>query len=512
MSPVSYGKTFVGTTSSIALAQPFIVRPGPARGGIPFGKDIMDGGSRVTLDLMGWGKAGATHSTRVGVFGQLRAGKSACMKAITRRLAPSQVTDEDGIPVDFSIRANDRKMGEYAELTRVLHSHTITVGSGEDSIRFNPFDPMLNMGEVHMVDIAMQYAQDAKGESLRRHEPLAMQVGVYKMLQSGHPSVEALEEILWNMQLTWLSDYLTSNSIVLASAATESPIDTMAERMAPLQGAATPGFIGTVNTSDFLEDAGLCAGYLARITRGNYGRAIGGAGSMIDQLSQRMTTIVWGDSNDRAQDLVEATLHRWKIVARHSQDKRLRRIIPHLEISDETNKALTRVSGVYLRALSEEMRDARADHTAALVASQYLRDFYSAGGSDPTLQGLAKGINDAFAGRIIFRQPDDDDVLHDLTRYMSDLDARWCTRLPRGYAALVVPNYPTRFVRVILTPSDRRITYSDQANDRQVASRRSVWDDPDFLARAVILGHEIPASHKHLVEPPTTTHQEEEVQ
>lgn len=486
---ISHGKTLQGTPESAALMSPFVTPASPHPQGVLIGLELMFN-FPVPLDLYLARQLRLTHSARYQVSGQLDSGKSAFMKALARRTARMKAFDDpdDPTPVDLRVLIHDRKMGEYRALTETLHSTVIRIGGNE---RFNPFDPRLSMGEVHMVDIAANLCEMAKGNPLTGYEPLALQIGVYMMLQTHQhaPSIERLETIIMNLTADDIRAYYRSNSIVLSAATDQSTTETMAHRMERFQS-NQPEKIGTLNVGNFMDEAGLVASYLGQLRAGRFGRVLGGEASMFDRLTQRVTTIEWEESNQQAQDAVEGILWKWRSVAKYNRD--LIKLIPHLEIGDEEGKARGR-SPLHLRFMSEAMRDARALHTAGLYATQFVTDTNIAGGDDPSLQAMAEGIENAVAGRIIFQQPNEPAILERLAHYgFSDLDAERVTRMPPFCAAFKLPYQPPIFLRTVLTASDRNITYSNKEGDKMVARRQHATDDPEYVRRARLLGVEVP--------------------
>lgn len=483
---ISHGKTARGTIEAGSLDQPYTVPTVVGRPGALVGLEVLHN-VPVAVDMYGGMNAGETHSTQYLLTGQLNSGKSALSKSLTRRMSLWKGVEPDGRPCEFRTQTFDRKMGEYTKATESLGSEIITLSGGYEGIRFNPFDPVLNMGEVHTVDIAANYAQHAKGEPLDIDEKTAVQVAAYKMLKSPHkPSAELFERMCLTLELSDRDEYYKSNSIVLDAASELSVIDTMAKRMASYQLQAQEQ-----DSRSFLLAARRVGRYYGEILRGSYGGVIGGDGSMIDALSQRMTTIVVGSANLGAQDLVYGTLLRWRTIARHSKNPDLMRIIPHLMVSDEEHKAM--VSPWHITAKSEEMRDARATMTAGITITQYERDLGAAGGLNESLRAMAKGIEEAVAARIMFRIPNNPESIERVMRIGLSEEYAWrLTQLPDGYAMFKQPNKSAAIIRVVLTDSDLSITYSNQANDTVVDSRKSAFEDPHFRARALAVGMKIP--------------------
>lgn len=484
---VSFGKTFIGTNEDAALCQPFVIAPKPHPAGVIIGLDVMLN-TVVTFDPYLATHVDQTHSKVYGVTGQVKYGKSAFMKMVARRLSKLKAFDDSDRrePVPFRMWIRDRKMGEYASLTKKLRSHVIKFG--QNGVKLNPFDARLNMGEVHAIDMAVELAAAGKGAPLVRYEPLALQVALHLMMNdhAHEPSIERLEYTALSLTMSDVADYYRSNSVLLGDIVEQSTTDLMAQRMLEL-ASKTPDMIGNITASSFREDAGLVAGYLGSIARGPYGRIIGGEGSMYDELTKPVVTLEWDSSNQAGQDLAEGTLYKWRSIARHNRE--LVKLIPHLEIGDEEHKAYN--SPMYLRFRSEASREARAFHTAELSATQYTgTDTDIAGGNDPSLQALARGIENAMAGRFVFRQPENDPVA--LERLVavgfSELDAERTTRLPRGWCAFKLPDRPPSWLRVLLTESDRRITYTEGESDKMVEGRRPAEADPIYRERMKLLG------------------------
>jgi len=463
-------RTFRGTPESAALMQPWVA-PSPAnRGGIFLGVNLRTRKPEY-FDPWQLKMDGTISSTQFAVYGDKGGGKTTFQKAMAIRGQSLQAGMINGVPDSIRTRINDRKpedgRPEYEAITEFLHSLTIRLNQ---QASINVFDPKMNMTEFDLNETTVNICEQISGAKLIRFQPLAIQVGIHRMLQlmPDKASPEMLEYILRYLNAADLQDYFDS----ISSGLDEQYEAAIAERGDTLPAESRPvRREHNIPFEVFQHDAALVSSYLGRLLRGDYGGIIGGTGSLRDALSQPMVTFDWSGVNEQARTLLMSMFWKWQTVALNNNDLSL---IPHLDFSDEEADALTNL--MYVRFQAAFVKKARAFHTASFRAVQYRRDIARAGADGSEIRALCEGILLGMGAEFYFRQPEDDNVLDDMVkRGISEQDARYLTNinLPPGVVGVKYPNRPFELIQILIGPTEMELVKTNAAAER-MANRQPV--------------------------------------
>lgn len=472
-------RPFKTIPKATALFTPFIAPGHPNLHGIPLGRDLRTD-ALLYFDPWLLKAEGLIHSTIFLILGDKGFGKSTLQKALVMRLLALQAGVVDGVPQDMRARIHDRKHieghAEYQAVTGALHSIVYELNRVG---LVNILDPLMGMDEADLVEVGINVCEAVNKAPLQGFQPLAVQVGVNKMLLEAPDatSPELLEVTLRGLTLQDINQYFAaSNQRTLRSFK-----ETLADRPEFLrQLKLTMDRPHHIPEVEFQRDATLVSSYLGRLLRGDYGRIFGGRNSLRAALTDPAATWDWTGVNDNARTLLAAMLWKWTGVAQANNDLDL---IPHVNIGDEEHEAFRIL--IYLRFLSDTVKKARSLRTADFRSTQYITALTGAGSEDSEIRNLAQGIVMGTGGYFIARPPSNNEAeLEHLSRLgISNLDIEFLTTAPVGCFGFKLPDRPLVLFQLFLTPFEAELMATDQATTF-MTTRIPVWDSVELERRA----------------------------
>jgi hypothetical protein len=461
------GKAFAGTPEDAALMQPWIT---PARlntRGANLGIDARSGRAFWfdPWDLM-------TRRIITGLLfltiGVRDSGKSALMIKIILQLMLRQAGQIDGTPQEMTARITTRKpmLGHEAEM-KPLNDYLY--GNFVDMNRkgfINIFDPGMLMTEWDLFETAVNICELANNDiRLTGFQPLVLQVAVYRMLSqySVIASPELLEIVVRGLTEDDVDAYFkNSNSLVLQTL--KSTLDENPALLRQLQLEMNKPY--ALPKNEFEHDKMFVAQQLGRILRGDFGQVFGGVNSLRGVLSDPVTTLNMTGLSLKARALIESMLWKWSTIALTNNRPEM---IPGINVADEEHEGVN--SLMYMRYWAAYTAKARAFRTFDLRATQFLRQIATAGSADSEIRSLALQILDGVGGYFIGAQrAENESALQDISRLgISDGDLEWLcysgdTPAP-GKFLLKVPGRPTQAFQSLLTPTELRLSQTNQATE-----------------------------------------------
>lgn len=466
-------RSFRGMPESAAHFQPLIAPQSVCKSGAYIGTNLRTRGDEY-FDPW-WLKVAEIISGAVFMItGARGGGKSTFMKILALRLMAFQAAVVGGLPDLMRTRINSRKSekgeSEFAPVTEYLYSRVHYLNR---QASFNPFDLIMGMTEFDLIDASINMFEEVKKGDLDTLEALATMVGVRTMLSRPKPSPELLEYITRTQTLKDAEAYIrAANSKLVAdaeSAVEERPNTLPAELGKPAkQGPA----LHHIDEREFLAATTRVSIYLGRLLRGDYGGIIGGENSLSQVLSSPMVTLDWNDVPEKAASIMHSMLWRWQMSAVNSGNTAL---IPYLVFSDEFADAMNNLMAV--RSYAAYVMKARAFHTADFISTQFRNQIVRAGAENSQIRSLARDISLGMGAEFIFRQPYDEQVLHELTeRGISEQDAYLTTQFGTGEMGIKYPDRPLQLVQVHIGPTEKNLVPTNAASESMVADRHSVHD------------------------------------
>lgn len=458
------GTALQGTPYSAALLQPWIAPAHPVHGGIPVGLDLR---TRKVVMFDPWElKLRSIISGMIFLsLGERDTGKSTQLKTLMIRSMGLQATIDKltGNPEPMRARLHGRKReGNEDEMAPTNNFLRGTLLRLKDVSSLNLFDPSMGLAEWDMLEIAINIAEYSLGRELTGFQPLALQVGVHNMLKLSPEKIclETLERIVRTSSIedidAYFKDVDTKTDAMLKSAVVENQPGVLTETK------FTERKPHRVPAADYERDASSGAAALNRVIagRGDYGNTFGGTGSLRNYLQDPMLTLDWNGMGLRPRGLLEAMLQKWQAMAADRNDTSL---IPHLNGSDEASEAMTSVA--YSRFRVKNIIASRAYHTADYELAQNELQITEAGEEGTELRKNGRQISLGVGARWVFRQPENDAVLHGLhqTTGMSDQDLNYTTRMPNHCTALCIPNRPAVFMQWFITPTEVNLVGTNSA-------------------------------------------------
>lgn len=415
--------------------------------------------------------------------GTLGSGKSAALKAIGALLSGFQAgIDDDGNPRLMRVRFHDRKpegdegQGEFAPITRELRGTVVDLNQRG---LINIFDSKLVGSYMDLVEIGGNVAEQILGMSpLPRYMPVALQVGIWKMLKVAPDatSVGLLESVLRKLDIVDVNEYYDTIDDKIYEGRLEL-LDQLNLRVNKPYN---------VDEQEFLSDARKVAGAFHELLYGRFGGVFGDDNSLYDLFSQRITLFNWYGVNDAAASVAESVFMKWQITARTLGDLNT---IPHMEFGDEEHGAMRRL--MHVRFYSQLIKEARAFETARFLSTQAEEDITAAGDADSEIVKTSQGILRGIGGRFIGQLPRSDETLRWLRGLgisRPDADIITSEAFPTGCFALKLSKRPdTLFLQLLLGPRMLELLRTDSASERMSESR-PVSSFESFRRRAAAAG------------------------
>lgn len=460
-------RKFSGTPESYAGLHPWN-GPGPlCPQGIYLGRNLRSG-NREYFDPWWLKQNGIIDATNCAVLGKRGFGKSAWGKTVTPRLSMLQAGQRpDGLgPEDMRIWLSNRKPeGGAAEVKEVADFLGSPVWELRHRSSFNTYATDMGLSPWDFMEVGINQAEFSAGMKLTNFQPLALQVGMSKMLRL-HRDVSSDEVVAATLRGLTLADvnayFKSADEAILntyQSAFTERPeLENQLNLVLNLPH--------HVPEQEFLRDAALVAAYIQRVTGGDFGGIFGGAGSPRKMLTQRLLAIDWSGTTEKGRSWADAMLWKWLSVALDNNDLAL---IPHINLGDEEHEVMSSLP--HARFMTGFLKKLRAFHTFDIRITQFITDISEVGTEGSELRSLAETIARSFGFYVVFRQPEDDKTALWLASLgTSDLDIQACFQLPIGCCALIVPDQeiPIRFYEHEVMPIEQPLIKSNSVVDRMM--------------------------------------------
>lgn len=474
---MSKGRLFNAPPRSAAQWHPFSAPAPLCKSGIPLGINLRT--RRIVMfDPWMMKMLGILHSLMILVLGQKGFGKSTLLKTLAIRLAMLQAGQTSGIPNAMRIRMHDRRretgFGENKLVMDYLWGENIVLNRAQS---INLLDLSIGTNIWDILDIMVNACELASGRQLENHQPLALQVGVHKLLEHDPRlvSLELLENIIRNLKLIDIDEYYRASDNQLLASYNER----FAGRPELLQqlGQSLNGKHHVVE-SEFQHDASLVAGYIGRILYGEYGRIFGGTRPLDQLLNHPVANWDWSGLTDKARQLLIAMQWKWQMIA---HDNNRTDLIPHVNTGDEDHELMS--SLMHVRYWAAYSAKARAFSTADFQATQYLSQISQAGAEGSEIRGLAgnilRGVGCYFLGHIGENDTDAEDAYSRLG--VSDQDIDVLRQGNPGCFGILVPGHKLTYYQHVITPIEATLVQTNAANDAMV-DRVPVLSDPGVLA------------------------------
>jgi hypothetical protein len=468
------GKKFHGVPSNAATLNTYAGTPILCPEGVLLGTDLRTG-AVLYFDPWLLKALKIIHSTVCLFTGQKDFGKSTGIKALIIRLLARQAGVVDGVPLEPSAHIHDRKDGEYRLLTEALASTVISLHNA----RFNPFAPDLQMDELQSVDAGVSLAETVLKRPLREYEPLAIQVGIHRMLTSAGrqlASPDMIEVYLRGQEYKEAIAYFDRNDLQILDSLRQKNVDEDSLNHLKLVMERP----ARIDPTEFERDSAMVATAFSQLVRGNFGGIFGNERSPLEALTQQVATIDWsGITNPLAAETFEAMMWFWQanemadIISRRALDPKLSnislRLTPTLNVSDEEQSAQTPVR---LRNRAKKVAMARSFPSFDIVSTQYRQGVLNAGKEGSEERKLAeiimKGIAIHFIGRI---EADDNDALEDLVSAgLSEQDAYVATQLNIGQFGIKVANQPVVWAQIVINDTIKSVAETNQVESGMMES------------------------------------------
>lgn len=474
---MSKGRLFTAPPRSAAQWHPFSAPAPLSQSGIPLGVNLRT--RRIVMfDPWMMKRLGVLHSLMFLVLGQKGFGKSTLLKTLAIRFAMLQAGQTNGVANPMRIRMHDRRRetgyGENKPTIDYLWGEHIVLNRAQS---INLLDLSIGTNIWDILDIMVNACELASGRQLEHYQPLALQVGVHKLLTHDPAlvSLELLENIIRRLEVRDVDAYFRATDSQLLGNYRKQ----LADRPDLLQqlGSDLEGTHHIVE-SDFQRDASLVAGYIGRILYGEYGRIFGGTRPLEQLLNHPVANWDWSGLTDKARQLLIAMQWKWQMIA---HDNNRHDLIPHVNIGDEDHELMS--SLMHVRFWAAYSAKARAFSTGDFQATQYLSQISQAGGEGSEIRGLAgnilRGVGCYFLGHI------GDDDLNAEEAYsrlgVSDQDIRVLKQGGPGCFGILVPEHKLTYYQHIITPNEAVLVQTNAANDAMV-DRVPVLSDPGVLA------------------------------
>lgn len=478
-------RAFAGTPESAALLQPWMSTAHPQPIGVWLGVDL-DTGEHLFIDPWLLKHHGLVNSLMTMVLGQKGRGKSTLAKVLCMRLFSLAASNGH-----LSIRLNNLKpedgKAEYQGLSDHFRSTVVTLRNQQ----INIFDRRMLSEETDLLDVAVNVSEFSAGHPLQRYEPLALQVGMYRMLRDYDAMVspEVLEGLLRRLDHRDVEEYYAAVDGRLQQSLGRHFSNEALSRLGPDERQRRSEMWSRLTNeltrphhldlAKFQHDASLTSSYLGRVIHGDMGKLFGGRGSLRPLLTQPATTLDWTGLNTKSTSLMRSLMWKTQTAALVQND---REVIPHLDIDDEDHGSWNNL--IYARSKAEYHKIARAFPTMNLQLTHRLADYKSVGeaGSEQRQKAtnMLRDIDIWFVGR----QNDDHETLRDIqeTLGFSKPDAKQLTRLQTGQFALKIGDLKPIFFQLVLVPSEIPVVKTDRATARMV-DRTMTANSPEVRRR-----------------------------
>ncbi|GEM_PF-1630372 len=473
----SDGRNFKSTPSTFARTQPFVggSLPSNHRQGLFVGRN-RETRRAVFIDGYAGRKTGLLNGLYALVDGERESGKSTFLKCMILRSGSLQAgLDQFGYPNLYRMQLfesrNEAGAPEYEPVTKNMGG--VTISPVQQKIKLNPYDPSAS-DEASMLRDSVDLAEIIQGAPLTGLAPFVHQLAVRKMLRElpGLGSPQLYAQVLatttgedGNQYFKENADDLRKN---LKTAADSNP--QLAAKLHNLLDLRT-----RLDEEELAREVTRQAAIMSQLTNGEYGVLFSGDGTpfseilglpfvSIDRLGMSPKLRVMFDSQYWNKQT-------WAIT--HNQKEH----IPHASFGDEDQDNY--LFPAYLRAFDEYIRKIRSFHTWVWRATQYSSRLTKIGEASSEARELAQTIDLGVSIRCVFRQPENDDVLHHLTQLgFTDKEAAESTHYPQGCFALLVGKLPPIFVEHYVTEPEKPLIKTNLANDAMLERRNAREFEP----------------------------------
>jgi hypothetical protein len=473
------GQVFRGTPESMALWQPYIGSKMLQKRGAPVGirSELADVMWLHPFTLPG-------NSISILIKGKKGWGKSTFAKSMALRTCNLQAYNVLKEPEPWRVRITTRKSeegaAEYRPVLDAMHANNYSLGHGN---RINLLGLLRRLTD--MINVAINIVQEIGKRRDDSKVSVAITIAVTKLYEQ-NPKVVGEELIKLKLRTLEISDFIdyfqSLRDDTYKRFEAEFKEDPKLAEQLGFNNNEFPHVDGS-----FVEAARHAAACFDELTGSSYGDVFGGKDSLYDVLTQRFVMLDTEDIPDNASAMLEAVQMKAEASAiRYSRedigsDQDMTRIVPHLSIHDEEGGAMN--SLMHARYTANKQNKSRAYGTSDWYLAQYDYQISEAGSTGSEMRKLAKEIRDGFDTQILFRQPNDDESLHALTKMgLSDSNAYSTTQQDVGQATLFVQGYPTVSFQHLLFEAEVPLVQTDSSRQRGARST-PVWTQDEAKRR-----------------------------
>ncbi len=472
-------RMYRGIADSMALWQPAIVPQNPHKSGIFLGFENTTGRNAFL-----WPYA----DNKGGFFrvsGMRGFGKSTALKSLSMRMGCMQGYDVFGNPEELRVQVSSRKSAEgFSEYEKMLKAQGATSINMADPRGINVFGLFKHPNDIRV--LAVDIANYEVNQRLSPAARIAIFVGVEKMFtlrQYVHPA--SLEYIVRSLNIDdFASFYMKGVDAIMGQQMIGSAVPgtdlivTPQEILISAETIRDQHYFAHHHLSAAREAADALFAFLE-----GYGGIFRGDNDLYDVLRQPVVGLDWEilDNNyPGASEVIEAALMRAEASAityarMNTGGVDLTKIVPHAISRDEEGDPSNKL--IHMQAKATKVNKLRAYMQVMFEAFQYDIQSTMVGEPDSPLRKAAMEVEFGVTGRIFYRQPDNDEVLHQIA--MTGLPQSYVDLLPRlevGQAVLHLNDKLPMIFYHHLLPAERGLIGTRQAYEmmNQVNTNRKV--------------------------------------
>lgn len=460
------GRVYRGSPQSVALYQPFVGRRNLVEEGIVLGtkSDVADLAYLHPFNL-------PNDSTNIAGDGVKNAGKSAFAKSFALRCSMLQAYNVLGEPEYWRTRIISRKSeggsAEYLPLLNAVGAKMVSLGKGK---RINLIGLLRKPAD--QMNATINVVQEI---GLVRNNPkistsISIAIQQINELNPRMMGEAVIAEKLKGLDLTDFQKYFKDKrDAVRAMFKTEFEENPDLIWQLNMDGEDT----AHVDAS-FLDAARFAAGCLDELMGPAFGDVFGGTDSLYDVLSMRFLVLDLEEMQENAFSLFDSVLMLAEASAiRYSKEDintewDMTKIIPSAGIRDEEGGAMAMGSLMHARATAIMQNKSRAYRRVEISLAQYEYQISEAGSVGTELRNLARQIDNGYDTRLIFRQANDEAILHRLSSKLqwSDEDVFSSTQLAPGEAFLWVRGQPAMRFQYLIFDEEEEYIYTNSSKAR----------------------------------------------
>jgi hypothetical protein len=486
------GKAFKGRLDTIGPFFPFVAPAPLSESGILLG-DCPQTGRLMFFDPPALMKTRQINGMVFQIIAPKNHGKSTLMKSLGTRATANQAGVRNGVPERTRVEVNDRKpegedgQGEYAPYGRFVHAKTIELAK-IPAINIFKLHPRLENKPRHIHEIAIRLCELDKDAPLNGVERFVLLLAINKMFSeySEIVSPNVLEFVLATLVDKDLQTYYKERDRKLLNDHADSlrfNPDLKAQIVGVMQQQYAPNGASVQRNASWHEIkdiAGQLSIHVANTQQGQSGGIIGGKTALHELLTAERIVWDWTGVPKKARTILEYIRQDTQELALSHPELK---IMPHVRLGDEERSAGN--DAIHLQHRLEFVEKARAFRTMDFVSVQFEKGFSTTLGAEGSVErGIADLINQGTGARFFGRQPYDEVILHELSKYgIADHNLFRLTQIEYGeWLVQTGGSREVQWLRHCLIPSELPLIESNSAA-RGMSDRVSVVEYRDALAK-----------------------------